>query len=124
MMKSMSQTTTTKQPMAIRSVIWATALISALIFVATSALVWMVTGELINGVGAGVFSAVWGGPGFGVTVGGAAHAVAIERRQDPIRHKRPAVRPRVAPSSDRAGGLAVSHLHRMRWESCLTDGLQ
>lgn len=41
--------------------------------------VWVTRGELLQGLGLGLFCALWGGPGFGLMGGGAVHALSQER---------------------------------------------
>ncbi len=49
-------------------------------FVLTGAPIWLLTGEVWNGIGLGSFCAFWGGPGFGTMVGGALWAHRCERQ--------------------------------------------
>jgi hypothetical protein len=42
---------------------------------------WWTTGSLGEGLTLGAFTAVWGGPGFGVMVGGAVNALREDRRR-------------------------------------------
>ena len=43
--------------------------------------VWATTGEVVNGLAVGGFAALWGGPGFGVMFGSAAHSLPEERAE-------------------------------------------
>lgn len=58
---------------------WATVLASIIIFVSFATLVLAVGGDAVDAVGGGLFCTFWGGPGFGVMAGGAAHAVSMDR---------------------------------------------
>jgi hypothetical protein len=44
-------------------------------------IIWAVTGSFLIGLGVGGFCALWGGPGFGIMAGSAAHAMAEERAE-------------------------------------------
>jgi hypothetical protein len=46
---------------------------------AVAVAVTAVTGDVVDGLVVGAFAAAWGGPGFGVMFGSAAHAVRQER---------------------------------------------
>lgn len=40
---------------------------------------WFLTGEIWDGIGLGLFTAVWGGPGFGTMLAGALWTLRLER---------------------------------------------
>lgn len=58
-------------------VVWVAATTIGL-FGAVALAVWSVTGSVANGVLGGLFTTMWGGPGFGVMFGAAYHSIKEE----------------------------------------------
>jgi hypothetical protein len=60
--------------------VWVAIMIVSFI-VGLTLIVWAVTGSFLIGLGVGGFCALWGGPGFGIMAGSAAHAMAEEKAE-------------------------------------------
>ena len=86
-------------PALTHSIVLAVAMTGAVLFVGSFATVWAMTGKPIDGVGVGLFTAFWGGPGFGIMFGPGFHTLRLEREQRLVRARHVAAHPVAPPTA-------------------------
>lgn len=62
-----------------RALVVGVAVVTLVMFIGVALGMWLLTGEPIDGLAVGAFTAFWGGPGFGVMAGSATFAVLEAR---------------------------------------------
>lgn len=67
------------EPNQVAYVIAAVAVTFLLFLVGVGGGVWATSGEMVSGMAVGLFTAFWGGPGFGIMAGMALYNLRLER---------------------------------------------
>lgn len=57
---------------------WTVLMTTLVLFLGVGVPMWQLTGQVWDGIGLGAFTAVWGGPGFGVMIAGAIWTARTE----------------------------------------------
>lgn len=83
----MSQNTTVAPPAPTKMFVSASLLAATIIFMSSATATWAVTGSVVNGLAVGAYSALWGGPGFGVIAGGVGYFMSLDRQETIVRHE-------------------------------------